>query len=167
VSRTFAHDADGPENPPPFQRRVVLGGWQSAGLFAMASVPLLALAQLLGDRVSSHRLEHDGWVLNAEVPACARDGHAVQITVSLHRAEGTAPAPVAAVELSPDYVARFSDVKRRPVVFARLEKNAEPPLSPVTIDLTPSRYGRARGRLGVTTETGERLELELNTFVFP
>jgi hypothetical protein len=140
VSRTVFHDADGPETPPCFQRRVVLGGWQLEGLLTMASVPLLALAQMLGDRVSSHRIEQNGWVLNAEVPACARDGHAVQITVSLHRPGGVSPTAVAGLELSPDYVARFSEVRRRPVVFARTDKTVEPPVSPVMIDL-PLRTG--------------------------
>lgn len=158
----------GPEAPPPFERRIILGGRQAAGLALMFAVPALALAQLLGDRVERHELKKGDWVLAAEVPVCARDGDPLTITVSLSRAGDRSNAAIKRVEVSTDYMERFTDVRRRPAVFAiNSGADDEDAGAPVAIELTPDRFGWARGRLDVTTETGERMELPLKTFVFP
>jgi hypothetical protein len=161
-------DESGPETPPPFERKVVLGAWQAVGVAVLLAVPALALTKALGDRMEHRTMRQGDWVLNAEVPVCARDGAALQITVRLVRADDQ-PVPLAPrVEISPGYLARFTEVRRRPSVFGLGEEAAPADgAGPVVIELTPERCGWARGHVGVTTATGERLELELKTFVFP
>lgn len=161
-------ESGGPEAPPPFKRRVVLGGWQAVGLAVVMAVPALALAEMLGDRVEQRVVRQAGWILNADVPVCSRDGAALKITVRLSREDAPAALTEANVELSPEYLSRFTEVKRRPAVFGTTEESAASANGqPVVIELTPDRCGWARGRLGVTTGTGVRMELELKTFVFP
>jgi len=156
----------GPEPAPEFARRLVLGRWQAAGLVLLLGVPVLALGRLLGDRVESHALRTGEWVLVAEVPACAREGNQMRITVRLARAAGGAEAPLSRVELSADYLSRFSAVRPLPSGFGDPVTPARVS-APMIIELTPEGYGWARGRLGVVTETGQRLELAVKTFVFP
>lgn len=157
-----------PPTPPPFERRVVLEWPRLAGLVLMMAVPVLALAQLLGDRVQRREVRKGDWILGADVPVCARDGDPLHITVNLSRESAKRAEPMADVRISADYLGRFTEVRRKPVHFALGEESGEADaVAPVVIELTPDRSGWARGRLDVTTETGERLELELNTFVFP
>ncbi len=166
--KTKPADEAGPEAPPPFKRRVVLGRWQAVGVAVLLTVPVLALAKVLGDRVERREVRLGGWVVTAEVPACARDGASMQITVQLARADNRPVSSAPRVDISPGYLSRFSDVKQRPSVFGVTEESAKTDVpGPVAIELLPDRFGWARGRLGVTTDTGERLELELKTFVFP
>jgi hypothetical protein len=146
----------------------VLGRWQVVGLAVVMAVPVLALAEMLGDHVEQRVVRREGWILNADVPTCARDGAPLQITVRLSREDTPAVLAAANVELSPEYLSRFTEVKLRPSVFGTTEESAAPAnAQPVVIELTPDRCGWARGRLGVTTGTGVRMELELKTFVFP
>jgi len=158
----------GLEKPTPFERRVVLGGWQAVGVALLFAVPMLALTKGLGDRMEQCTVRHGDWVLNAEVPVCARDGAALQITLRLERADTGQLAPPSHVEISPDYLSHFTDVKLSPSVFGITNESPKTDMpAPVVIELIPDRFGWARGRVGVTTGTGERLELELKTFVFP
>lgn len=156
-----------PEPPPPFQRRVVIGRRQAVALGLLFLVPALALARLLGDRVERIESRTGGWRLSADVPACARDGDPLRITVNLARAHNRAASPMAGVDISTDYLECFAEVRRRPSVFKSAGDDVTEAAAPVIIELTPDRFGWARGRLAVTTETGERLELALNTFIFP
>ncbi len=167
-AKAASEEASGPETPPSFERRVVLGRWQAAGLVLLLAVPALALTKLFGDRVEQRTTRNRDWVLNAEVPVCGRDGAPIQITLRLERAENgllTAPSHVA---VSPDYLSRFTDVKLRPSVFGIMNGLPQADAAaPVVIELIPDRFGWARGHVNVTTGTGEQLKLELKTFVFP
>lgn len=159
---------DRPATPPSFERRVVLEWPRLAGLVLMMAVPVLALAQLLGDRVQRREVRKGDWILGADVPACARDGDPLHITVNLSRRSVPRAEPMADVRISADYLGSFTEVRRKPFNFIQGEESGgADAVAPVVIELTPDRSGWARGRLGVTTETGERLELELTTFVFP
>jgi hypothetical protein len=157
----------GPEKAPPFARKVVLDGWRPLGILLVLMVPMLALAKMLGDRIEHRTLRQGNWVMNVEAPACARDGAPLQIIINLSSRDdpGVAELPLR-VEISADYLTRFTDVRRLPSVFG--QGDASPAAGgPVVIELTPEHFGWARGRLGVTARTGERLELDLKTFVFP
>lgn len=157
-----------PEAPPPFERRIELEWPRIVGLVLMMTVPVLALAQLLGDRVERREVRRGEWRLVAEMPVCARDGDALRITVNLSLGSEVRAVPMASVELSTDYLECFTEVHRKPVHFSSSDKSiVADAVAPVVIELTPDRFGWARGRLVATTETGERMELELSTFVFP
>ncbi|HSH95941.1 MAG TPA: hypothetical protein VK968_17475 [Roseimicrobium sp.] len=166
--KTKPVDEAGPETPHPIERRIVLGTGQAVGVAVLLAVPVLALTKALGERVERLEMRQDGWVVNAEVPVCARDGASLQITVQLARADNRPMASAPRVDISSGYLSRFSDVRQCPSVFGVTEESAKTHAAgPVVIELIPDRFGWARGRLGVTTDTGERLELELKTFVFP
>lgn len=161
-------EAAGPESAPPLGRRVVLGRRQAVGLMLLLAVPALAVTRFLGDRVEHLTVRQGEWVLNADVPACARDGNRMQILVRLARTNARGDAPQPRVQISEDYLSRFTDVNGRPSVFAATaEPKRADAAAPVIVELTPDRCGWARGRLAVMTETGERLELPVKTFVFP
>lgn len=147
---------------------MVLGTWQAVGVAVLLGVPALALTKVLGDRMAHRTVRQGDWVLNAEVPVCARDGASLQITVRLARADDQPVPSSPRVEISPGYLARFTEVRLRPSAFGLSEETAPTDGSgPVVIELTPDRCGWVRGNVGVITNTGERLELELKTFVFP
>lgn len=179
-SRESADIAPGtaPEAPPEFDRRVSIPSRQLAGLALLIAVPLLALCGFLGDRIAVKEAKSAaGLKLHVESPACARYGNLSQMRI---RVEGTPEqaGSVVRIEVATDYLERFSAVVASPaetgvehgrLVFEQtLDSDARG--APWLFDLTPERYGWARGNVRVMRgDDGEdaATSLELATFVFP
>lgn len=158
----------GLEQPPPFERKMAISWWQGLGMLPLFLVPVLALAKVLGDEMEVRSVRRGDWLLTAELPVCVRASNDVRITLELTRAGDLVPGPPLRVEISPAYLSRFTDVRViSPMVDAGRTSGTVVAPAPVFIDLVPVRYGWARGRVDVTSPTGERWELALKTFVFP
>ena len=165
-----------PEPPPEFKRQILFGRGQAIGLFVLLLIPVLAVLRVLGDSKATLEARVDGLVLNAEVAKCTRYGNPAQLKITV---AAPADAQRVEVEVTTDYLERFSDIHAEPAsvrmtdrstVFAReltQDGDAHGGTALVVLDLTPERYGWARGKVRVSTETGGSAELEIKTFIFP
>ena len=143
----------------------------------LLAVPLLALCGFLGDRTVKETVGAAGLKLHVESPACARYGNLSQMRI---RVEGT-PAQAGSlvrIEVPTEYLERFSEVVASPaetgVEHGRLvfeqTLDSEGRGTPWLFDLTPERYGWARGNVRMMRgDDGEdaAATVELATFVFP
>lgn len=165
-----------PENPPEFNRRVVFCGRRLPGLILLFAIPVLALFRLLGDGQETLTASRGDLVLKVDAPVCARYGNSLQLKVSVSTpGAAVVKSRRVSVDLSSEYLGRFSDVHAHhaPVRLTDAASRYEVELSvsggvaALIIDLTPERYGWARGTVSATLESGESVELALKTFIFP
>lgn len=164
------------ETPPKFSRRVELKRGQFIAFLVMALIPVLAVSRVLGDREQKLEAKDGGLRLAVEAPALARYGNPVrvQLTVALESSDSTTGRRLV-LAVPESYLKRFSAVSARPLlndstggeaVLAR-DVGVTAREVAVTIDLTPEMHGWGKGRARATLDSGERVEVEWRTFVFP
>lgn len=107
---------------------------------------------------------------------CARYGNSLQLRLKVTGPQiNGAESGRVRIELPAAYLARFTNVHAHLDVQEMTEAAyvvqqtlpADGSVAPMVIDLTPERYGWARGTLSVIDENGARAEVRLKTFIFP
>jgi len=161
-----------PEEPPEFPRRILIGPGQAIAVLLLLAVPVLALARLLGDGREQREARAGGLALRIEAPVRARFGNPVTLRIAVEAPVGQRVR----VEVAAGYLERFSDLRAQPGLGGLTEESAvfQPELTAETggralilIDATPQHPGRARGYVRASLPSGERVEIPLDTLVFP
>jgi hypothetical protein len=162
------------EKPSEIQRHLLLNWRQGVGLMFLLTLPVLALFRVLGDGRATVEARTGGLSVDAEVPLSARHGNVLQLRLMIG-ASAVVNARRVHVEVSSDYLEKFREVRTQPEVI-RFTADASVIIqdvsegeggAPVVIELTPEVSGWAEGRVRVSAESGEVVELPLKTFIFP
>ena len=155
---------------PDVPRRVRLPWQQAVGILALAAIPVLAGAGVIGPREGSKVLEGDGVRVELTYPEVIRflerDGLTVDVT-------NTSGAPLAEVEvgLPPSYVDLFTEVSilpapERPYAIA-LRDLAPGERRRVDVDWKGKRYGKHDGEVRVAAEGRAPLVVGFETVILP
>lgn len=163
-----------PEKPSEFPRRILIGPGQAAAVLLLLAIPVLALARLLGEGREQREARAGGLVLRIEAPVRARSGSPVTLRIAVE-APAAPAGPRARVEVAAGYLERFSDLRTQPGLGELTEEAAVfQPAGPaaggralILIHATPEHPGRARGYVRASLPSGERVEIPLDTLVFP
>lgn len=177
MSSTSTHaPTDEMEKPPKFTRRVELKRGQFAAFLLMATIPLLAVLRVFGDRDQTVEAAAGELTMNVQAPKLARYGNPVQVRLKVASDGATSAGERRLrIELAESYLERFSDVSPRPEFQGSTDGNETLTSNlaggkhelEVTIDLTPEKYGWAEGKARAVLDTGGSVELVWSTFVFP
>lgn len=171
--KAAAPDNPHPERTPEFTRRVVWERTSVAGLLVLVSVPVLAMLGVLGDGKAAHEADAGELHVRMEAPVCARFGNPVALRLAA--TGGAAPGRRLTVTVSNDYLASFGDA-RAPIAPSRVttatavferELAADGSGALIVMELSPQRYGWARGRVRASLDEGGGVEFPLKTFIFP
>jgi len=163
------------EPPPDFRRKVLVSWPQRFGLGAVLLIPLLSLFGVLGDRRLIANATSADLRVRVESPRCARYGNSVRLKIQVVLLGGNNPRRAVEIGLPQSYLDRFISIHVDPASARQnsRERVVLPALAPgqtdldVVVDLTPERYGWARGIVRVGIASGETVEIGLKTFIFP
>jgi hypothetical protein len=174
MSPSSSHVHDQPEAPAEIRRAVVLGRLECCGLGILIAIPILAMAGWLGDGRASREVASGGITLQVDYPRQARAGHGVVVAARVSGDRPLTGRPVT-VEMSANYLESFGPVTSRPTInelragaaAIRQDLEAGPLGTEVVFELTPRLAGRARGWIRAVVDSGERAEVEVETWILP
>ena len=135
-------------------------------------IPILAVLGWLGDRRATLRLDKGDHSLEVESPLCARYGNATTLVIRVAKTSGN---PDVWVEVSRDFLDRFAQVRPHPDTrtqdseWTRIPCSLHPVglMAVVNLEMTPEKYGWARGKVRVLADGLPAVEVSLSTFVLP
>ena len=163
-----------PPQPPRFERRLNFRPLQIVGIVYLLILPVLAVLGVFGESFDSVDASGAALEMTVDYPSRFRYKMLNTITVEVHNVSGETLDTVT-VSFDASYIDQFSTVTFTPSVETVTGNEYQVELTDigpdetqvVTVEIQAERYWRHSGTITASPGSGEPVEVEISTTVFP